>query len=120
MTKAIDTDELRALAAAADAQPYNVIVTGDYGFAMNKLKSRPEQVVALLDRLAAAEARNATLTDDAARWQYAMDWGNKTFAVCMRLPGEDWDPINTNGPIDHAMAEARAAASISTKGDGHV
>lgn len=67
MTETIDTANLRALAEAADAQPYNIIATGYYTVAMNKLKARPDQVVALLDRLAAAEARNASLTDDAAR-----------------------------------------------------
>lgn len=46
---------------------------------------------------------------DAQRWRYAMDWGTKDFAVCMRVgaTGVCWEPIKTDGPIDAAIA-ARA------------
>lgn len=40
---------------------------------------------------------------DAARWHYAMDWGNKKFAVCKR-EGVSWTPITTVGTIDRAMS----------------
>lgn len=54
------------------------------------------------------QARAALACDarDAARWRYAMDWGQKDFAVCMRVgkTGVCWEPIKTDGPIDQAMA----------------
>ena len=46
---------------------------------------------------------------DAQRWRYAMDWGTKDFAVCMRVgaTGVCWDPIKTDGPIDTAMRKGQ-------------
>lgn len=145
-TETIDTANLRALAEAATPGPWihypedNIIVAeGQEHATLIDVCARslhvppvqrdanaaliaaanPAAILALLDRLAAAEARNATLTDDAARWQYAMDWNTTQFAVCF-LDGMGWTPINNDGPIDQAMVAARAAASISTKeGDPH-
>ena len=50
------------------------------------------------------EALQSQDREDAVRWRYAMDWGTKGFAVCQRVDGigECWEPIKTNGPIDHA------------------
>lgn len=44
--------------------------------------------------------------EDAARWQFVMDWGNKDFAVCKRVgvTGTCWEPIKTSGPVDDALA----------------
>ena len=79
--------------------------------------ANPAVMLALLDRLAAAEARNATLTDDAARYRYLRD-------------ETEWEPFESAWLIKHdiygcptlamdvAIDMARAAASISTKGDG--
>jgi hypothetical protein len=49
------------------------------------------------------------LTDEqranAARWEFAMDWGTKDFAVCKRVgdTGQCWAPIKSSGPIDAAI-----------------
>lgn len=42
--------------------------------------------------------------EDAERWRYAMDWDTTGFAVCRRVgdTGVCWEPIKTDGPIDHA------------------
>lgn len=46
---------------------------------------------------------------DAQRWRYAMDWGTKDFAVCMRVgaTGVCWEPIKTDGLIDAAMRKGQ-------------
>lgn len=139
MTETIDTTKFRALAEAADAQPYNIHAVAEYRqFLVFTLSPRPDKVVALLDRLAAAEARNATLTDDAARLDYLIDGEGSR---CWVLPVLQGDPskegyclqwmdchdritwqegffATAREAIDAAI-QARAAASISTKGDGH-
>lgn len=125
MTETIDKAEFLRLARAAGFYHYDMpdVEGQDLGQSLEADgRGTVDRLVASLQAhikaaLAAAEARNATLTDDAARWQYAMDWNTTQFAVCF-LDGMGWTPINNDGPIDQAMAEARAAASISTKGDG--
>lgn len=58
-----------------------------------------------------AAAPQASVPDevrkDAERWNHAMDWGVKDFAVCRRIgrTGQCWEPIKTSGPIDAALAE---------------
>lgn len=46
------------------------------------------------------------VAENAARWQFVMDWGNKDFAVCKRVgvTGTCWEPIKTSGPVDAALA----------------
>ena len=94
--------------------------------------------------LAAAEARNATLTDDAAPAD-PMDWrlpcdvtvGHGTMRKGVKLrtlvtrmkvlyemaTGNNADEVSNRTPEQNAALagafQARAAASISTKGDGH-
>ena len=94
--------------------------------------------------LAAAEARNATLTDDAAPAD-PMDWrlpcdvtvGHGTMRKGVKLrtlvtrmkvlyemaTGNNADEVSNRTPEQNAAlagaCQARAAASISTKGDGH-
>jgi len=71
-----------------------------------------ERIERLTSELAAAEARNATLTDDAARWRHVRDEPyTEEVARVMRY--------QLNASMDQAIDAARAAASISTKGDGH-
>ena len=54
------------------------------------------------------QAINAAVMADAERYRYAMDWGTKDFAICMR-DGMDWTPIKNSGPLDCAMARTQPA-----------
>lgn len=133
MTETIDTTKFRALAEAADAQPYNIHAVAEYRqFLVFTLSPRPDKVVALLDRLAAAEARNATLTDDAARYRWLRTWTRGVRAVEFGCADFAFPKIRVAAGVNvmrgavcqHLDAAidaelARAAASISTKGDGH-
>lgn len=119
MTETIDTANLRALAetvmAANTTTSYAAVPHIAYRAATD-----PAAILALLDRLAAAEARNATLTDDAARYRWLRD-------------ETEWEPFESAWLIEHdiygcptlamdvAIDAARAAASISTNpaGDAH-
>ena len=162
MTETIDTANLRALAEAAPAGPWNppqelahrgTVYDRDLG-ALLTYKSisterdqcvryvaaaNPAVMLALLDRLAAAEARNATLTDDASNcseWRrLALQFDNHRMTALWHLKGLLQDPKGHQpaarqflaGPplsgevvlAERLAALARAAASISTKGDGH-
>lgn len=98
--------------------------------------ANPATIIALLDRLAAAEARNATLTDDAARLDFMCNapirmiegndgmWRVYEDAAPAEAVAHKWRSIVTRyyptprEAIDAAI-KARAAASISTKGGGH-
>lgn len=80
MTETIDTASLRALAEAAEDgglwyDPEHIVHASECtAFSAADAQfipaCSPATIIALLDRLAAAEARNATLTDDAARYRY--------------------------------------------------
>lgn len=92
--------------------------------------ANPAAILALLDRLAAAEARNATLTPLAARYRWLRDRANN---VAVRAPlvlmvdqsfaNIQWHDTRygagLDAELDAVMAKDRAAASISTNGGGH-
>ncbi|CAN7446664.1 hypothetical protein LJR066_002786 [Acidovorax sp. LjRoot66] len=82
--------------------------------------------------LAAAEARNATLTDDAARYRFLRNWTRGVRSVEFGCADFAFPKIRVAAGVNvmrgavcqHLDAAidaelARAAASISTKGDGH-
>lgn len=86
-----------------------------------------QKIAELKAALAAAEARNATLTDEAARWQWLSE--NVMYAefrqrgyVNYALWGRDASAKDFAETVDAEIAKGgpitRAAASISTKGDG--
>lgn len=131
MTETIDTAQPEALRLASwlrDRQSH----LGPSRFSLRDPEVRAEwddydkaaiALESLHSALAAAEARNATLTDDAARWQWLRDDGEgPTGTLCMARIDGDGDQIlcevsNYDEEADAAI-QARAAASISTKGDG--
>lgn len=192
MTETIDTANLRALAEiiiAADGPIWWIeqdfravkeVLDATIDDARFVAAANPTTILALLDRLAAAEARNATLTDDAARnldaakmmsrtvhdmvvanqaawieWQHgkgaeaAMSWVHNGLWGPGHIPDEDapygkepqaFYDANCAEPLPqcfcgrpsnimwmgqgfcsnehYGTGKARAAASISTKGDG--
>lgn len=124
MTETIDTANLRALAEAVMAANTTTSYAAVPHIAY-RAATDPAVILALLDRLAAAEARNATLTDDAAR----LDCLEQGGVGSIRLHGAtgressylDWGGGLRNKTLRAAIDAARAAASISTNpaGDAH-
>lgn len=120
--RAFTPDELRVLAKVrgpffADTARAALAYCADVLDAADKAV-RHEAADALQARreLAAAEARNATLTDDAARYRWLRDM----------TAAPSWYAAHANMGISCKVFDmrldaeiARAAASISTKGDGH-
>jgi len=146
MTETIDTANLRALAEniiAADGPIWWIeqdfravkeVLDATIDDARFVAAANPTTIIALLDRLAAAAARNATLTDDAARYRWlrdaksldlasdGMEWtradGTKFRASHRLCAGQT--AFAAYPSLDETIDAARAAASISTKeGDTH-
>lgn len=133
MTETIDTAQPKALRLADWLQSavatYPQMSEEEPGGYCQEIDQVMDQAAAELRRLhsalAAAEARNATLTDDAAR----LDWLEQGGIGSIRLHGAtgrdssylDWGGGLRNKTLRAAIDAARAAASISTNptGDGH-
>lgn len=85
-------------------KPRHCVWTGN-GYAVTKYGAW--EASAYVDKFEGWRTRAAQQSqdrEDAERWRYATDWSNKDFAICKRVGdyGVCWEPIKTNGPIDHA------------------
>ncbi len=130
MTETIDTAQPEALRLA---DLLNRVRVGDSWRSIGgTIAKSAVELRRLHAALAAAEARNATLTDDAARYRWlrdaksleltsdGMEWtradGTKFCASHRLCAGQT--AFAAYPSLDETIDAARAAASISTKGDG--
>ena len=74
-----------------------------------RLKRLWKRMGELADKAPQAPSVPDDVRKDAERWNHAMDWETKDFAVCRRVgrTGSCWEPIKTSGPIDAAIAAAK-------------